>query len=33
VQYLGGLDVLVNNAGVSIGSPIDSDEITHAWDS
>jgi 3-oxoacyl-[acyl-carrier protein] reductase len=32
VQYLGGLDVLVNNAGVSIGSPIDSDEFPDAWD-
>ncbi len=28
----GGLDVLVNNAGASVGHPIDHDDFEEAWD-
>ncbi len=30
--YFGGLDMLINNAGISIFSPIDDDEYEAAWD-
>ncbi|MEM7099353.1 MAG: SDR family oxidoreductase [Pseudomonadota bacterium] len=30
--YFGGLDLLVNNAGISIFSPIDGEEYEAAWD-
>jgi 3-oxoacyl-[acyl-carrier protein] reductase len=31
-HHFGGLDLLVNNAGISIFSPIDGDEFEPAWD-
>ena len=30
-QHFGGLDMLINNAGISIPAPIDSDEYEAAW--
>lgn len=30
--HFGGLDILINNAGISIFSPIDADEYEPAWD-
>ncbi len=31
-EHFGGLDMLINNAGISIFSPIDGDEYEPAWD-
>jgi len=31
-QHFGGLDMLINNAGISIFSPIDGEEYEPAWD-
>ena len=31
-QHFGGLDMLINNAGISIFSPIDGEEYEAAWD-
>ena len=32
VKHFGGLDILINNAGVSLGLPIDADDFENAWD-
>ena len=31
-DHFGGIDMLVNNAGISIGTPIDGDDYMAAWD-
>lgn len=32
VAHFGALDILINNAGVSLGLPLDSDDFESAWD-
>ena len=31
-EYFGGIDIVVNNAGISIPAPLESDEYDAAWD-
>lgn len=30
--YFGGIDILINNAGISVGTPVDADDYLEKWD-